>query len=61
MAKTISSMIHEAEAKWGFWKDVAEDEQALADRNKTKEEALQLANYFEGLFDALCDARGLVE
>ncbi len=59
MAKTMQSLIHEAESKWQLWLEVAEDPQALEDRNKTKEEAVVLANFFEGRFDGLCDARDL--
>ena len=61
MAKTIQSLMDEAEAKWGMWRDIAEDPQALDDRGKTREDAINLANYFEGRFDALCDARDLLK
>ena len=54
--KTLHSLINEAEIKRQFWLDVANDPQALKDRNKTKEDADVLANYFEGKYDGLCDA-----
>jgi len=56
MPKTIQSLITEAEIHQLKWEDFAEDKQALDDLNKTKEEALQLANFFEGRRDGLCDA-----
>lgn len=52
-------MIYAAETKMDMWRDIADDPDALSDRNKTKEEAVILANYFEGQFDALCDAQHL--
>ena len=59
MAKTIRSLIHEAELKMGMWWEIASDPQALKDRDKTKEEAAGLANYYEGRFAALIEARNL--
>ena len=59
MSKSIASMIFEAETKWDMWKEIAVDEVALKDRNKTEQEAKQLANYFEGQFDALILARDM--
>ena len=59
--KTIESLIHEAEIKWDFWRGVSDDPQALEDRGKTREEAIILANFFEGRFDGLCDARGVLK
>ena len=56
MAKTIKSMIDEAEAKKHLWNDISLDKQALKDRDKTKEEAVVLANYFEGRADAFYEA-----
>lgn len=57
MPKTLSSLIDEARMKWDLWDEISKDEVALTDRGKTREEALMLVNYFEGRFDALCDAR----
>lgn len=57
VGKTLDSMIFEAEEKMELWNEIAIDEQALVDRNKTREEAIVLANYFEGKFDSLCDVR----
>jgi hypothetical protein len=57
--KTIKSLIEEADRKWDMWLEIADDPQALTDRNKTREEAICLANFFEGRFDGLCDARDL--
>lgn len=54
--KTLHGMINDAEIKRQFWVDTAEDPQALKDREKTKEQALNLASYFEGKYDALCEA-----
>ena len=54
--KTLQSLISEAEQKSDMWKQIADDPQALTDREKTREEALMLANYFEGRADGLCDA-----
>ena len=59
MGKTIQSLINEAELKMELWRKIAIDPQALKDRDKTKEEAVVLANFFEGRFDGLCDARNL--
>lgn len=57
MVKTIHSLINEARTKQEFWEDTANDKVALEDRGKTKEEAIFLANYFEGKFDGLCEAK----
>ena len=59
MSKTVMSLIQEAEAKWDMWRDIACDSQALSDRNKTREQAIILASFFEGRFDGLCDALNL--
>ncbi len=58
--KTIQSMIFSAETSCDMWLAVAYDEVALKDRDKTKEQALMLASYFEGKFDGLLDARDLM-
>lgn len=55
--KTIQSMIWEAEIKQADWEQIADDPQALIDRGKTREEALCLANYFQGRRDALIEVR----
>ena len=57
--KSIKSLIHEAETKWSMWIEISESEEFLTDRGKTKQEALMLANFFEGKFDGLCLARDL--
>ncbi len=54
--KKIQSLIAEAEQKSEMWKLIADDPQALTDREETREEALMLSNYFEGRADGLCDA-----
>ena len=59
MARTIQGLINEAELKMEMWREIALDPQALKDRDKTREEAVVLANFFEGRFDGLCDARNL--
>lgn len=59
MSKTIQDLIHEAELKMELWRKIVIDPRALKDRGKTKEEAVVLANFFEGRFDGLCDARNL--
>ena len=59
MSKTITSLIFDAKTKWDMWKEVSLDDVALKDRNKTKEEADALANYFEGQFDGLIYARDM--
>ena len=53
--KTLRSMISEAESKRQLWLAISNDPDALKDRGKTKEEAVILANYFEGKYDGLCD------
>ena len=59
--KTLQSLITEAVTKWDMWLEIADDPQALIDREKTRNEALMLANFFEGRFNALCDAKNLTE
>ncbi len=54
--KTLNEMITEAEMDWNDWNMAADDEKELKERHKTREEALQLANFFEGRFDGLVDA-----
>lgn len=56
MPKTIKSMIHDAQTRMDMWTGIAHDKEALTDRDKTKEEALCLVNYFEGKRDGLVDA-----
>ena len=56
MSKTMQSLISEAEIKEKMWLEIADDNQALSDRLKSREQALQLANFFEGRRDGLCDA-----
>jgi len=60
MMKTLKSLRDEAERKMVLWNRIADDKEALQDRNKTREDALMLVNYFEGKFDAYCDAIGMV-
>lgn len=60
MSKTLESLINEAEEKRSLWAEIAEDEQALKDRNKTKEEAIRLIEFFEGRLDGLLEARDVV-
>ena len=54
--KTVDSLRFEYEVKMNYWNSVAEDEDALSDRGKTKMEALVLASYFEGKIDGLNDS-----
>lgn len=54
--KTLKTLRDEASIKMVMWNDIAFDEKALKDRNKSKSEALILANYFEGKFDAFNQA-----
>lgn len=58
--KTIDSMINEAQSKLDLWLEIENDEQALIDRCKTKEQALCLANYFEGVLDGLNEANRIL-
>ena len=59
--KTMQSLIREAEIMQAKWESFAEDKQALHDLNKTREQCLQLVNYFEGRRDGLCDALTFVK
>jgi hypothetical protein len=52
MAKTIESLREDAEIRMTFWKDTAEDQEAMDDRGKSYSDCLILANYFEGKLDA---------
>lgn len=60
MSKTISSLIFDAETKMDMWLDISNDNVALSDRNKTRQEALLLANYFEGKLDAFYETKNLL-
>jgi hypothetical protein len=51
----IKSMIYEAETKKNQWAKKAQDPEALAAAKKTQAEALHLASYFEGKYDALLE------
>ncbi len=51
----IKAMIYEAETKKNQWAKKADDADALAVAKKTREEALALASYFEGKYDALLE------
>ncbi len=57
--KTLRSLTHEAYIKREMWEDISRDDTALKDRNKTKKEAQMLANYFEGMYDGLCDVASI--
>lgn len=59
--KTLESLLHEANVKRDLWHSIAHDKRALADRGKTKDEALAVLNYFEGRSDALSDCIALNE
>jgi hypothetical protein len=59
--KTLMSLIHEADIKYELWLDISIDQQALKDRDKTKNDALMLVNYFEGRRDALRDVHRTLE
>lgn len=58
--KKLEKEIKDAAARWELWEDIAEDDQALADRGKTREQAMHLAGFFEGRFTALLGMRGSV-
>jgi hypothetical protein len=49
----IKAMIYEAETKKNQWIKKADDPEALTLLNKTREDAINLAAYFEGKYDAL--------
>ena len=51
----IKAMIYEAETKKNQWAKKADDVDALVVAKKTREEALALASYFEGKYDALLE------
>lgn len=51
--KTLNEMMLEAQMKQAQWLEIADDPQALLDRNKSRCQALMLANYFEGKYDGL--------
>lgn len=51
----IKAMIYEAETKKNQWAKKAGDPEALVAAKKTREEALALASYFEGKYDALLE------
>ena len=57
--KTLQSLAHEYDIKWHMWLDIANDPEELHDRDKTKEQAMYLANYFEGRYDGVHDALNL--
>ena len=56
MPKTFKSEQFEARTKWEQWQSIADDPVALSDRDKSRNQALQLASYFEGKYDAWCEA-----
>ena len=56
--KTIDSLINEASLKQVLWSTM--DDKDLEDRNKTREQAIRLQEYFEGRYDGLCDAKHLI-
>ena len=59
MAKTIKSSLHDAKTKWDMWLLISQDEDALRDRNKSSNDAINLASYFEGKFDAFIEAQAI--
>ncbi len=59
MTKTIQSMIHDAQTRLDMWASRINDKEALTDLNRTREEVVALANYFEGKRDGLVDAMRL--
>jgi hypothetical protein len=56
----IQELIDEAEKKYLRWYDIANDPDDLADSGKTGEEAMCLANYYEGRYDAFVEVLGLL-
>lgn len=52
---TIKAMIYAAESKMNTWKKTVNDDELLSTSGKSKEEAQNLANYFEGKYDALLE------
>ena len=59
MTITFTSLAMDANTKMEMWLEISSDPSALEDRGKTREEALMLANFFEGKFDAFYEARRL--
>jgi len=51
--KTVSNEVEACRVSWQRWLDIANDPKALEDRGKTREQAMYLANYFEGRHDGL--------
>ena len=58
MPKTIESRIEEAYNNLEKWLKLINNSEALNNLNKTREEAIALANYYEGLYDGLTMFRG---
>lgn len=56
MSKTLASLKSEYAEKLYMWTQIADDPQALEDRNKTQKEALIIASYFEGKYDGVVEA-----
>lgn len=54
--KTLESLKFEAGEKMALWDRIVNDPAARLDRGITKEEAIRKFEYFDGQFDALCDA-----
>ena len=58
--KTIDSMVHDSAIRQQYWLDAANSNNDLADLCKTRDEALNLASYYEGKYDAFIQARNLI-
>ena len=54
--KTVLSLKHEANNNMDLWQSIMDDEEALEDRRKTREQAIRLFEYYQGRFDAFCEA-----
>jgi hypothetical protein len=57
----LNKQISIYEAKQIMWYKVASDKQALLDKGKTEEQALNLASYFEGIIDGLILAKRYIK
>ena len=57
----LDSMLLDTRLKYDMWIEIADDPQELKDKNKTKVEALMLANFFEGKYDGLSTAKHIME
>ena len=57
---TIQSLLEEAHEHMDLWESIVDDPQALEDRGKTRTQACNLLEYFQGRVDAFCDAEHIM-